>query len=33
MACRATAINQAVFVASDLEKYASYEDIIKAIHS
>ena len=30
IASRATAINQAVFVATDLEKYTSYKDAIKS---
>ena len=30
VACRATAIDQAVFVSTDLEKYTSYEDAIKS---
>ena len=30
VACRATAIDRAVFVATDLEKYTSYEDAIKS---
>ena len=30
---RATAIDGAVLVATDLEKYTSYEDTIKAIYS
>ena len=29
VASRATAIDRAVFVATDLEKYTSYEDAIK----
>ena len=30
IASRATAIDQAVFVATDLEKYTSYKDAIKS---